>query len=44
MNAHWIAFTAIETLVEQGKLPKTMAAEAMKRYGIQADKPNPVTV
>lgn len=44
VNAHWIAFTAIETLVEQGKLPKEMVAEAMKRYGIQADKPNPVTV
>jgi pyruvate dehydrogenase E1 component len=35
---------ALKLLAEEGALPATKVLEAIERYGIDADKPNPVTV
>jgi pyruvate dehydrogenase E1 component len=39
-----IAYTAIVALVEEGQLDAEVALGAMKKYGIDPNKPNPVTV
>jgi pyruvate dehydrogenase E1 component len=41
VDRRWIALKALNALVEQGALPKKKLAEAMKKYGIDAAKPNP---
>lgn len=43
VDAKFIALAAIEALVKQGDLDKSTIADAMKRYGINQDKANPVT-
>ncbi|MCX7115355.1 MAG: pyruvate dehydrogenase (acetyl-transferring), homodimeric type [Gammaproteobacteria bacterium] len=44
VNANWIAFTAVEALVNQGLLKKSVLMDAMHRYEIDPNKPDPVTV
>jgi pyruvate dehydrogenase E1 component len=44
VNRHWIAVHALRALAEDGSLPAARAAEAMKKYGLDPEKPNPVTV
>jgi pyruvate dehydrogenase E1 component len=44
VNRHWIAVHALRALAEDGALPAARAAEAMKKYGLDPEKPNPVTV
>lgn len=41
VNANYIAFNAIKALVDDGKLPRTQLAKAMKQYAIDPKKPAP---
>lgn len=43
VNARFVAFAALEALVQEGTLPKEVLKEAMKRYGIDSEKPDPVS-
>lgn len=43
VDAKFIAFTALHTLAENGDVPKSKVEDAMKLYGIDADKLDPVT-
>ena len=42
INRHYIVLAALKALSEDGKLPTTQVAEAMAKYGIAADKINPL--
>jgi pyruvate dehydrogenase E1 component len=44
VDRRWIALKALHALVQQGSLPKKKLGEALARYGIDPDKPNPLTV
>ncbi|TAN03728.1 MAG: pyruvate dehydrogenase (acetyl-transferring), homodimeric type [Rhodanobacteraceae bacterium] len=44
VDAHWIAHAAIVALAEDGVLTAKDVERAMKLWGIDPDKPNPVTV
>jgi pyruvate dehydrogenase E1 component len=44
VDRRWIALKALYALVQQGRLPKEKLGEAFARYGIDPEKPNPVTV
>lgn len=43
VDAKFIVLAALEALVKQGTIPKSRLQEAIKRYGIDPNKPNPVT-
>jgi pyruvate dehydrogenase E1 component len=43
VDAKYIVITALEALVLEGSLPKSVLAEAFKKYKINQDKPDPVT-
>ncbi len=43
VDAKFIVLAALSALVEQGELPKATIADAMKRYGIDSEKLDPVT-
>jgi pyruvate dehydrogenase E1 component len=42
INRHYIVLSALRALAEEGKLPAARIAEALARYGLSADKPNPI--
>ena len=42
INRHYIAVAALKALSEDGKLPVAKVVEAIAKYGIQADKTNPL--
>jgi pyruvate dehydrogenase E1 component len=42
VNRHYIAVAALKALAEEGTLPVAKVAEAIHRYGIKADKVNPL--
>jgi len=42
INRHYIVVAALKTLADEGKLPLAKVAEAIKKYGIDADKTNPL--
>ncbi|SHE91400.1 pyruvate dehydrogenase E1 component [Lampropedia hyalina DSM 16112] len=42
INRHYIVLAALKSLADEGVLPATKAAEAIARYGINADKINPL--
>jgi pyruvate dehydrogenase E1 component len=44
VDRHWIVLAALKALADEGKMPASKAAEAMKKYGLAADKPAPWTV
>jgi pyruvate dehydrogenase E1 component len=44
VNRYWIVVHALRALAEEGAVPTSRAAEAMKKYGLDSEKPNPVTV
>ncbi|MDP1604036.1 MAG: pyruvate dehydrogenase (acetyl-transferring), homodimeric type [Legionella sp.] len=43
VDAKYIVLAALEALVKQDDLPKSVLQDAIKRYGINSDKPDPVT-
>lgn len=44
VNRHYIVMAALYALVKEGELPAAKVKEAMKKYGIDPSKPNPLTV
>ena len=44
VDRHWVAVAALKSLAEEGQLPAAKVAEALARYGLDASKPNPLTV
>ena len=44
VNRYWIVAHALRALAEDGAVPGSRVAEAMKKYGLDPEKPNPVTV
>jgi pyruvate dehydrogenase E1 component len=44
VDRRWVALAALESLAQDGKVPAARVGEAMKKYGINPDKPNPARV
>ena len=44
IDRYYIAAAALKGLADQGKLEASVVAEALKKYKIEPDKPNPMTV
>ncbi|HWT15661.1 MAG TPA: pyruvate dehydrogenase (acetyl-transferring), homodimeric type [Patescibacteria group bacterium] len=44
VDRHWIAHAAISALADEGKLKRSDIAKAIKLYGIDVSKANPMTV
>ena len=42
VNRHYIVVAALSALADQGELPRAKVAEAIAKYGINADKTNPL--
>ena len=42
INRHYIVVAALSALADQGELPRAKVAEAIAKYGINADKTNPL--
>ena len=42
INRHYIVVASLKALADEGKLPLAKVAEAIKKYGIDADKTNPL--
>ena len=42
INRHYIVVAALKALSEEGTVPVAKVAEAIKKYGINADKINPL--
>ena len=43
VDRRYVVVTALNTLKEQGKIEASVVAEAIKKYGLNPDKSNPVT-
>jgi pyruvate dehydrogenase E1 component len=39
-----VAVAALKALADEGEIPSSTVSEAIKRYRIDPEKPNPVTV
>jgi len=44
VDRHWVVVTSLTALAEDGAVDRNRVAEAIKRYGLDPDKPNPRTV
>ena len=44
VNRHWVALAALKALADQGEVKPALVAQAIRKYGLDPDKPNPVTV
>ena len=44
VNRYWVVIAALKALAEQGEAKPALAAQAIRKYGIDPAKPNPVTV
>ena len=44
VDRHYVVLAALKALADDGVLPAAKAAEAIKKYGIDADRRNPVNV
>jgi pyruvate dehydrogenase E1 component len=44
IDRYYVVLAALKALVDEGKLPASKAAEAIKKYKIDASRPNPTTV
>ena len=44
VNRFWIAVHALKALADEGAVPATQVAEAMKKYQLDPEKPDPVKV
>ena len=42
INRHYIVVAALKSLADEGQLPAAKVAEAIQKYGIAADKINPL--
>ena len=44
VDRHYVTLAALKALADDGVLPYTRAAEAIRRYGIDPERPNPMMV
>ena len=44
VDRYWVTTASLAALAEEEKLDPAKVAEAIKKYGIDVDKPNPLTV
>ena len=44
VDRRWVVITALRSLVDAGQLDRQKLADAIKKYGIDTSKPNPMTV
>ena len=44
INRHYVVVAALKALADEGQLDKAKVKEAIAKYGLDPDKPNPVTV
>jgi pyruvate dehydrogenase E1 component len=44
VNRYYIALAALKALADEGELPRSVVKQALDKYGIDAEKPNPTTV
>ncbi len=44
VNRYWVTVAALKTLAEEGALPVAKVGEAIGKYRLDPDKPNPTTV
>ena len=44
VDRHYVAVAALNALADDGDVPRSKVAEAIKKYGVDPDKPNPLTV
>jgi pyruvate dehydrogenase E1 component len=44
VDRHYIAVTALKALADDGAIDQKMVAEAIRKYGIDPDRPDPVTL
>jgi pyruvate dehydrogenase E1 component len=44
VNRYWVTIAALKALADDGTVKPALVAEAIKKYGIDPSKPNPVTV
>ncbi len=44
VDRYYVVLATLKALADEGKLPASKAAEAIKKYKIDANKPNPTTV
>ena len=44
VDRHWITLAALRALADEGRIDRSRVLDAMKKYGMDADKPNPLTV
>jgi pyruvate dehydrogenase E1 component len=44
VNRYYVVVAALKALSDEGKLPAAKVAEAVKKYNLDANKPNPTTV
>ncbi len=44
INRHYITLAALQSLAEGGDIPQSRVAEAIKKYDINPERPDPVTV
>ncbi len=42
VDRHWIVISALEALVERGEIKPSVVADAIKKFGIDPDKTNPL--
>jgi pyruvate dehydrogenase E1 component len=43
VNSHYVTVAALKTLADEGTIPAARVSEAIKKYGIDTKKPNPLT-
>ncbi len=44
VNRHFVAIAALKSLAEEGSVPPATVSKALKKYAIDPNKPNPITV
>ena len=44
MNRHWVAVAALKALAEEGKVEASVVADAIRKYDLDPNKPDPWTV
>jgi pyruvate dehydrogenase E1 component len=43
VNSHYVTVAALKTLADEGTIPASKVSDAIKKYGIKINKPNPLT-
>ena len=44
MNSHYVVLSTLKTLADEGTIPASKVSDAIKKYKIDANKPNTITV